>query len=87
MTVRTRIEWTKFRECGKLLQGSKLFVKNERTYQGCKRSVKLYRSKTWCLRENEIAILRKTKIAMCGVKLIEKRISQELADVLELEEF
>ena len=42
-----------------------------------------------CLRENEIAILR-TKKAMirlkCGVKLIEKRISNELLNLLGLEE-
>ena len=36
----------------------------------------LYGSETWCLRENEMAILRRTKRAMvramCGAKLIEK---------------
>ena len=36
----------------------------------------LYESKTWCLRENEMAILRRTEKsmrAMYGVKMIEKR--------------
>ena len=37
----------------------------------------LYGSETWCLRENEMAILRRTKRAMvramCGAKLKEKK--------------
>ena len=36
----------------------------------------LYGSETWCLRENEMAILRRTERAMvrtmCGAKLMEK---------------
>ena len=36
----------------------------------------LYESETWCLRENEIAFLRRTEKAMmramCGVKMIDK---------------
>ena len=42
----------------------------------------LYGSKTWCLRENAMAILRRTKKAvmrvMCGVKIIEKRSEDTL---------
>ena len=45
---------------------------------------------TWCLRENEMAILKRTATAMtratCGVKSIEKSSSQELMDFLGLEE-
>ena len=37
----------------------------------------LYGSETWCLRENEVAILRRAERpmvrAMCGVKLVVKR--------------
>ena len=48
----------------------------------------LYGSETWCLRENEMAILRRTKKAMmramCGVKIVEKRKSQELMSLLDL---
>ena len=43
---------------------------------------------TWCLRENEISILRTKKAvirAMCGAKSIEKR-SQELMSLLGLKE-
>ena len=46
----------------------------------------MYGNETWCLRENELAILRRTKKnmirAMCGAK-IEKR-SQELISLLGL---
>ena len=58
---------------------------NELTYV---RSAMLYGSKTWCLRENEIlAILRRAERfmvrAICGVKLVDKRNTEELMDVLE----
>ena len=49
-----------------------------------------YWSKTRCLRENEIAILRRTKKAMmkamCGVKLIEQRRSQEFMSLLSFKD-
>ena len=53
-------------------------VENER--KDCKSSAMLNGSETWCLRENKMAILRRTEKAMramYGVKMIEKR-SQEL---------
>ena len=50
----------------------------------------LYGSKTWCLRENEVAILRRAERfmvrAMCGVKLVDKRNAVELMDMLGLKE-
>ena len=60
-TARKDIRWTKFRECEELLHGRKLLsnVKG-RIYQSCLRSAMLSRSETWCLRENEMAILRRT---------------------------
>ena len=42
----------------------KVFIKNERIYQSSVRSVKLCGSKTWCLKENEMAILGRTEKAM-----------------------
>ena len=53
-----------------------MFVINEKKiYQSCIRSAMLYGSETWCLRENETAISRRTEktmmIAMRGVKIIE----------------
>ena len=86
-TARMRIEWIKLRECGKLLYGRKFLLKmKKRIYQNCIRSAMLYGSETWCLKENKMAILRRTEKArmraICGVKMIEKRSSRELGDVL-----
>ena len=59
-----------------------------RIYQSFVRSAMLYASETWYLRENKIAILRRTEKvmtrAMCRVKLIDKRKSQELTSLLGL---
>ena len=50
----------------------------------------LYGSKTWCLKENEVAILRRTERsmvrAMCSVKLVDKRNTEKLMDKLALKE-
>ena len=50
----------------------------------------LYGSETWCLRENEIAILRRTERpmvrAMCGAKLMEKKRTEDLMEMLGLKE-
>ena len=50
----------------------------------------LYGSETCCLRENEVAILRRAEgsmvRAMCGVKLVDERKSVELMDMLRLKE-
>ena len=46
----------------------------------------LYGSETWCLRENEIAVLRRTERVMvraiCGAKLMEKRRTEDLMEML-----
>ena len=53
-------------------------------YRSCVRSAMLYGSETWCLRENEMAILRRTERAMvramCGAKLMEKKRTEDLID-------
>ena len=91
VTARTRIEWIKFRECGELLYERKFLLKMKgRIYHSCVRSAILYGSEKWCLRENEIAILRRTEKTMMraiyGVKMIEKRRSQELISLLDLKD-
>ena len=57
-------------------------------YWGCVRSAMLYGSETWCLRENEMAILRRTERAMvramCGAKLMEKKRTENLMEMLGL---
>ena len=64
--VRARIGWVKFRECGELLNSKRFWLKMKGMgYWSCVRSAMLYESKTWCLRENEMAILRR---AMCWRK-------------------
>ena len=50
----------------------------------------LYGKETWCLRESDMTILRRTERAMvramCGVKLMEKRKTEELMTMLGLKE-
>ena len=46
----------------------------------------LYGSETWCLRENEMAILRRTERAMCGANLMEKKRTEDLMEMLGLKE-
>ena len=46
---------------------------------------------TWCLRENEMAILRRTERramvrVMCGAKLMEKKRTEDLMEMLGLKE-
>ena len=50
----------------------------------------LHGSETWCLRENEMTILRRTQRAkaraMCGAKLTEKKRTEDLIEMLGLKE-
>ena len=50
----------------------------------------LHASEAWCLREKVMAILRRTErvmiCAMCGVKLLDRRNSEELLDMLGIKE-
>ena len=49
----------------------------------------LYGSEAWFLREKEMAILRTERAmirAMCGVKLLDRRNSEELMDMLGIKE-
>ena len=74
-----------------MLYGRKFSVKmKERISQSYVRSAMLYGSEMWCLRENEMAILRRTEKAMmramCKVKVIEKRTNQELMSLLNLKD-
>ena len=74
-----------------MLYGRKFSVQmKERISQSYVRSAMLYGSEMWCLRENEMAILRRTEKAMmramCKVKVIEKRTNQELMSLLNLKD-
>ena len=50
----------------------------------------LYESKTWCLALNEIRILQRTERAMlrnmCGVKLVDKKSTKDLMQMLDWNE-
>ena len=92
VTVRTRIGWVKFKECGELLSSKKFSLKMKgMVYRSCVRSAMfIYGSETWYLRENEMAILRRTKRvmvrAMCDAKLIKKKRTEDLIEMLGLKE-
>ena len=91
VTARTRTGWMKFRECSEKLKGRRFSLKMKgKVYKSCVKSAMLYGSEAWCLRENEMAILRITERAMiramCGVKLSDRRNSEELMDMLEITE-
>ena len=82
----------KFSECRELLRGRRFSWRMKGTvYRSCVRSATLYGSETWCLRESEMAILRRTERAivrsMCGVKLEErKKKMEDLMEMLGLKE-
>ena len=74
VTAKTRIGWMKFRKCSEMLKGKKfsLKMKGKVSQKLCKITM-LYGSEAWCLREQGMAILRRTERAiiraMCDVKL------------------
>ena len=91
VTAKVRIGCVRFRECGKLLLGNRLPLKMKgKAYCCCVRSAILYGSETWCLNENEKAILRKTERAMvramCGQKVVDRKTTEEQKDMLGLKE-
>ena len=72
--VTTRCWSVKFRECSELLYGRRfpLGLKGA-VYKSYVRPAILYGSEAWCLKENEMGILRRTERSMvrvmCGVQL------------------
>ena len=56
----------------------------------CVRSTMLYGSRTWCLMENEMIILKRTERAMvrsmCGVKLVDGNNTDDVIKMLGLKE-
>ena len=61
-----------------------------KVYRCCVRSAILYGSETWCLKENEKAILRRTERtmvrALCDQKVVDKKTTKEQMDMLGLKE-
>ena len=63
VTARMRIGWIKFRECRELLLGKRFSLKiiiKAIVFQSCVWSAMPYGSESWCLREKETGILRRT---------------------------
>ena len=50
----------------------------------------LYGSEKWCLVQNEIGILQRTERAMvrsmCGVKLVDKMLTEDIIQMLDVNE-
>ena len=90
VTARVRIDWVRFRECGELLLENRFPLKIKGKVYRCVRLAILYGSKTWCLKENKKAILRRTERAMvramCGQKVVDSKTTEEQMDVLGLKE-
>ena len=89
VTAKTRMRWKKFREGDEILFRKRFSLRMKgKIYKSYVRSAMLYESETWCFRENEVAILRKAKRsivrAICSVKLVDKRNTEELMDMLGL---
>ena len=57
-----------------------------KVYRCYVRSAILYASKTWCLKENEKAILRRAERATCGQKVVDMKTTKEQMDMLGLKE-
>ena len=90
VTSKVRIGWIKFRECGELLRGRRFSWRmKEMVYRSCVRSAMLHGSETWCLRESEMTILRRTERAMvrsmCEVKLVDRKNTEKLMEMLDLQ--
>ena len=91
LTSRTRIGWMKFKESSEILKDKGFFLKLKgKVCKSCLRSAMLYGSETWRLREKETAVWSKTERAvirvMCGVKLLDRRNSKELMNMLGIKE-
>ena len=91
VTARVRIGKVRFRESGELLFGNRFFLRmKDKVYHCCVRPSTLYGSEACCLKENEKAILRRTKRAlmrvMCGQKVVDRKTTEEQMDTLGLKE-
>ena len=89
VTARVRIGRVRFRVCGELLLENRFPLKMKgKVYRCCVRSAILYGSETWCLKENEKAILRRTKRAMvramCGQKVVDRKTTEKQMGMLGL---
>ena len=76
---------------GKILLENQFLLKiKSKVYRCWVRLSTLYASETWCLKENEKAILRRAERAMvramCGQKVVDRKTTEEQMDMLGLKE-
>ena len=91
VTGRTRCGWVTFIECGELLDGRIFPLKLKGgVYKSYVRPVILHGSETWCIKQREMGILRRTERsmvrAMCGVQFKDRKRSMALMFMLGLNE-
>ena len=91
VTSRTRLGWVRFRKFPDLLCGRKFPLKIKGIiYKSCVRSAILYGSEKWSLGLNKMEILQRTERAivrnMCRVKLMDKKSTEDLMRMLDLNE-
>ena len=61
VTARTRCRWFKLMECGELLHGRRYYLKLKGTaYKSYVSPAILYGGETWCLKESEMGIIKRT---------------------------
>ena len=91
VSTRTRCEWAKLRVCGEFLHGRRLPLKLKgAVYKNYVRPAILYGSETWCMKDSEMGILRRTERsmvrAMCGMQLKDIKRYTNLMYMLGLKE-
>ena len=92
VTARVKISWVRFRECGELLLENRLPLKmKSKVYCYCilnGMTAILHGSQTWCSKENQKAILRRTEKAivraMCSQKVVDRKTTEEQIDMIGL---
>ena len=87
--ARIRSGWKKFRELLPLLASRVFSLKMKgRVFEACVRSVVLYGSETWAVKEEDLTRLHRNDLRMvrrmCGVTLKDRKSSEELLDRLGL---
>ena len=79
--------WMKFQEMGGVSCGRKWSIGMEgRVYKACVRSAMVYGGETWVVKEEECVLQRAMVRKMCGVKLRDRKRSDELLSMLGLKE-
>jgi len=90
VTARVRSAWEKFREYLPILTGKGFSSKLKgKVYATCVRSCLMHGSETWPMKVEHELTMNRTEMSMitwmCGVKLNERKESEELGELLGLE--